>query len=501
MKFYSKNGIAYVYDSATGLTFPSTSLMERVIQEVQGNLSEEETVERLKSDFNEEDILFWYNFVNKWSKFKAFSSTQAQISMEKPSTEDVKEWIVREGLHQLTLCVTEDCNFRCKYCVYSDNYEYSCGYSHKYMNFETAKKAIDHYFSLLEEAKRYNPCKRLGVGYYGGEPLLNFKLIKRCVEYIEKEYNAYKILHSITTNASLMNEEKADFLMQHECSIAVSLDGAEEEHDRNRVYANDMGTFKDIMNNVSYVMEKGYEKINSLAIFDWKSDMFKLQEFFDREDVPPLSIISMANIYMGCNYYNQFSKEDFQSHREQMKKAKQHYEEYLIKNNLNNNLNNRSSVFDLLFGLSAARSIFQTPVLLNPFPLMPCTGSCIPGRKLYVDVDGRIHTCERINKAFPIGDVENGLDFEKIAEMMGNYFQHLDSCSNCEVRKMCNKCYCAFVTDKGFLSSSQVCKNVEASMADSLSDAFTIGEINPEILENFSGNYGIMLKKLKLGED
>ena len=497
MKFYSKSGMEYVYDNVTGLTFPSTSLMERVIQEVQGNLSEEETVDRLKSEFYEEDILFWYNFVNKWSKFKAFSSTQAQISMEKPDAEDIKEWILREGLLQLTLCATEDCNFRCKYCVYSDNYEYSCGYSHKYMNFETAKKAIDHYFSLLEEAKRYNPCKRLAVGFYGGEPLLNFKLIERCVEYIEKEYSAYKILHTTSTNASLLNEEKADFLMQHNFSIAVSLDGPEEEHDRNRVYANGKGTFKDIMKNVSYVMEKGYEKISSLAIFDWKSDLFKLQEFFDREDVPPLVFISMVYPHMGCNYYNQFSKEDFQCHLEQMKKAKQHYEEYLIKNNLKN----RTSVFDLLFGLSAARSIFHTSVILDPFPIMPCTSSCIPGRKLYVDVDGRFHTCERINATFPIGDVENGLDFERIAEMMGNYFQHLDSCSNCEVRKMCNKCYCAFVTDKGFLSSSQVCKNVEVSIADSLSDAFTIGEINPEFLENFSGNYNRMLKKLDFAED
>lgn len=497
MKFNSKSGMIYVYDNATGLTFPSTSLLERVIQEVPGNLSKEETVDRLKSDFNEEDILFWYNFVNKWSKFKAFSLTPAQISVEKPDAEDVKEWILREGLNQLTLCATEDCNLRCKYCIYSDNYEYSRGYSQKYMNFETAKKALDHYFSLLEEAKRYNPCKRLAVGFYGGEPLLNFELIKRCVKYIEKAYSDYKILHTITTNASLMNKEKADFLMQHDFSIAVSLDGPEEEHDRNRVYANGKGTFKDIMKNVSYIMEKGYEKISSLAIFDWKSNLFKLHEFFDREDVPLLTIISMANTDMGCNYYNQFSKEDFQCHLEQMKKAKQHYMEYLI----GNNLKNRTSVFDLLFGLSAARSIFQTPVILDPFPIMPCTGSCIPGRKLYVDVDGRIHTCERINKAFPIGDVEKGLDFERIAEMMGNYFQHLDSCSNCEVRKMCNKCYCAFVTDKGFLSSSQVCKNVEASIADSLSDAFTIGEINPEFLENFSSNYNRMLKKLEFVGD
>ena len=491
MKFHSKSGMAYVYDNATGLTFPSTSLMERVIQEVPGNLSKEETVERLKSDFNEEDILFWYNFVNKWSKFKVFSSTPAQVFVEKPDVEDVKEWTLRRGLLQFTLCATEDCNFRCRYCVHSDNYKFSRGYSHKYMNFETAKKAIDHFFSLLEEGKRYNPWRVSAVGFYGGEPLLNFKLVKKCVEYIEKEYSDYKIAYTVTTNASLLDKEKADFLMGHDFSIAVSLDGPEEEHDRNRVYANGKGTFKDIMKNVSYVMEKDYKKIFSLAIFDWKSDLFKLQKFFDKEDLPTLMRISLASTYMGCNYYNQFSKEDFQCHLEQMKKAKQHYEEYLIKNNLKN----RTSVFDLLFGLSAARSIFHTSVILDPFPIMPCTSSCIPGRKLYVDVDGRFHTCERINATFPIGDVENGLDFERIAEMMGNYFQHLDSCSKCEVRRMCNKCYCAFVTDKGFLSSSQVCKDVEASIADSLSDAFTIGEINPEFLENLGSNYYRMLRK------
>jgi len=66
-----------------------------------------------------------------------------------------------------------------------------------------------------------------------------------------------------------------------------------------------------------------------------------------------------------------------------MKKAKRRYIEYLTKNTYGN----RVSVFDLLFGRSAERSIFLPVVLLDTLPLTPFTGSCIPGRKLYVDVD------------------------------------------------------------------------------------------------------------------
>lgn len=482
VEVYSKNGIAYTYEDTIGLPFYFSKVRKAVIQKFYKNLNRDEIIKELKDDFKEEDIIFYYIFVKKWNGLEGFS-LKTSTSLKK-APDDIKDFILRNGLLHLVLCTTENCNLRCRYCTYySDNYEYMRRYSERYMDFEIAKKAIDQFFLLLGEGKRYNPWRQHAIGFYGGEPLLNFNLIKRSVEYIEKEYCDYKIRYPVTTNATLLNEEKAEFLMSHNFSIAVSIDGPEEEHDRNRIYPNGKGSFRDVMKNASKIMEEGYDKIGSLAVFDWKSDLFKLQEFFNKEDVPKLMGISMPTPYMGCKYYDQFSKEDLQNYKEKFEKAKNYYFENL------KNFKGTNSFFDYLFGYPAYGALFGGIALVDPNPIMPRTGACIPGRKIYVDVEGRFHTCEKINEAFPIGDVNKGLDFKKIAEMVSNYLDHLDRCSNCKVKRICNKCYCAFTTDKGFLTSSQVCKNVEDSLADSLSDAFTIGEIYPKFFDTFTSNY------------
>jgi uncharacterized protein len=221
----SQGGNLYFYDDRTGMVFPSSDLFNQIVK---GSASVENLPEELSKD-----VEYYNKFVTKWKKLGAFSPNC--LNAEETNPEKLREMILREGLTQLCLCLTEDCNLRCKYCIYSDNYAYTRGYSHRHMSFETAKKAIDLYFSLIEESKRYNPWREPVIGFYGGEPLLNFGVLKSCVEYAEEEYGDFKLNYTTTTNATLLNKEKADFLMQHGFSIAVSLDGPEEEHDRNRV--------------------------------------------------------------------------------------------------------------------------------------------------------------------------------------------------------------------------------------------------------------------------
>lgn len=142
----------------------------------------------------------------------------------------------------LTLMISQECNLRCKYCYGKDG-EYS---NRGKMDFSIAKKAINYF---VDQA----PADRLSICFFGGEPLLNFGLMKEVVAYvreIEKKTNK-KFTFSMTTNATLISEEIRAFIEENKISITVSIDGAREMNDANRFYANKYGTYADIKNNIA----------------------------------------------------------------------------------------------------------------------------------------------------------------------------------------------------------------------------------------------------------
>jgi uncharacterized protein len=482
LEFYSGNGNMYAWDNEVGLSIPFSHTMRAVMNELsdQKSISNKGIIiKKLKKDFEEEEISYCYDWIKKWEKIK-FQNYRLQIPYT-VSISDIRQFVLRNCLLQLTLNVTEDCNFRCKYCVYSNNYKYTRHHSDRYMYFSIAKKSIDHFFSLTKEGLRYNPLRVPAVGFYGGEPLLNFDLIKECVEYIEDKYKMYHTHYVLTTNGSLLDEEKANWLMQYDFSISISLDGPEDEHDRLRVYRSGHGTFQDIMSNIKPIMDAKYKKIHSQTVFDWKSDLFKIDEFFNRSDVPHITGASIVNNVGGCKYYNRFSEEDNTAFMKRLEEAKIFY----LENHDYYKSHAGASFFDLLFGKGAAQVLFGPGSLLHPFSIMPFTGTCVPGRKIFVDVEGSFHICERVPSNIPIGSVDRGLDFEKIAEILSNYFNHLDKCSLCKAQKLCQKCYQSFATDKGFLCSSKLCEELNHSLIESLTFAFTTAELDPDIVERY----------------
>jgi len=392
----------------------------------------------------------------------------------------LKRAILKDGLNQLTLEATEDCNFRCVYCVFSDNYIYSRKHSNKYMDIDTAIDAIDCYFSLIKEGKRYNPLRKPAVSFYGGEPLLNFELIKDSVNYINRKYNNYEVIYTITTNGSLLNKEKAEWLIQHNFNIAVSICGPEEEHDRLRIYGNGNGTFKDIMQNIDSIGDTGRGKIRSIAVFDLRTDLFKLEAFFNRSDIPPIVSATMVGKFEGCKYFEQFSENDYYLFRKQLEWAKKCY----INNTDHRIEKKKPSFFDTLFGKAATVCIYAPFQVLPRYSIMPYTGACIPGTSIFADVDGNFHACERIYRGFPIGSVREGLNFEKIGRMLEEYIQHMDKCPTCNMKRMCNKCYQYLTTDKEFLYTSKICLDEELNQKELLARAFTIGELNPKAIES-----------------
>ena len=165
-------------------------------------------------------------------KNKGFLSSRRPINMYHSLTHTL-EYQLNNNIQQIILQLTQSCNFRCSYCTYSQNdFHFQREHSYKRMDWHTAKKAVDFFFEHSND--QMEPI----IGFYGGEPLLEFNLLKQIVEYSEEVFDGKDIKFIMTTNGSLLSsEEIITFLNQHQFRIMVSLDGAAETHDRSSKFA------------------------------------------------------------------------------------------------------------------------------------------------------------------------------------------------------------------------------------------------------------------------
>lgn len=173
-----------------------------------------------------------------------------------------RKYVHTPGLETLYLVVTDNCNLRCRYCFINNNMptEYKCSV----MDWDTAKMAVDMYFSgLVKNPTHYDDYIKMIV-FYGGEPLLNFKLIKRVVEYAKSEYSAElermgkDFRFSAVTNGTAITKEVAKFFGANPTfDIAISIDGPKNIHDQKRVFADDGGSFEKAM--------AGYELLKEVS--------------------------------------------------------------------------------------------------------------------------------------------------------------------------------------------------------------------------------------------
>ncbi|MFQ6118335.1 MAG: radical SAM protein [Methanosarcinales archaeon] len=147
---------------------------------------------------------------------------------------------VKPEFRQLYLVITEACNFNCQYCR-----QITHGLKRNtFMNKKEAYEIIDQFFKLAEN-------KPSGVVFYGGEPLLNKKVLLNSINYIrkkEKELKIKKLIDlTIITNGTNIDLQTAKALEKNEVYIIVSLDGRKKEHDKLRIYKNGRGTFTDVL--------------------------------------------------------------------------------------------------------------------------------------------------------------------------------------------------------------------------------------------------------------
>ena len=136
----------------------------------------------------------------------------------------------------LCLHIAHDCNLACRYC-FAEEGEYHG--RRALMSFEVGKKALD--FLVANSGNRVN----LEVDFFGGEPLMNWQVVKDLVAYgrsLEKPHNK-KFRFTLTTNGVLLNDEILEFANREMSNIVLSIDGRKEVNDKMRPFRGGQGSY------------------------------------------------------------------------------------------------------------------------------------------------------------------------------------------------------------------------------------------------------------------
>lgn len=216
-----------VYDAVALLAekVPELEKPKPVSEELQA-----EVRERLKSDYRPQDIQ------------DALDDIQELIDREELFTRDVYEDYVTDFKKRKTvvkaLClhIAHDCNLACRYC-FAEEGEYHG--RRALMSFEVGKKALD--FLIANSGNRRN----LEVDFFGGEPLMNWEVVKQLVEYgrsQEKIHNK-NFRFTLTTNGVLLDDEIMEFCNREMSNVVLSLDGRKEVNDRMRPFRKGAGSY------------------------------------------------------------------------------------------------------------------------------------------------------------------------------------------------------------------------------------------------------------------
>lgn len=157
-------------------------------------------------------------------------------SFDSPAPVPVMRDAESSPIKSMCLNVAHDCNLRCRYC-FAETGEFHGG--RMLMSAETGKRALD--FLIEHSGNR----RHLEVDLFGGEPLMNFDVVKSIVAYgRELEAKFGKEIHfTITTNGMALDDEKDEFINSEMYNLVLSLDGRREVHDALRVTANGKGSY------------------------------------------------------------------------------------------------------------------------------------------------------------------------------------------------------------------------------------------------------------------
>jgi uncharacterized protein len=333
---------------------------------------------------------------------------------DEAETEALIQELCQSAVGNITLSISEACNLRCRYCYIGTNGALENGF----MSEEVARQAVDYAFSRVKPGESVSMC------LFGGEPLLNKRVFRAILSYGAETAAAQgkKIHYSVTTNATLLDDELLADVKQYGVGVMVSIDGPREVQDQNRPCANGRGSFDLTMAGVRKLQDLG-RRVNARCTLS--------NQCLDRPSiVQGLEDLGFGHIAVTPSWGKSYSRWPYDIGPEE------------------------SAVLDAQDDALIARLFEQLkagePVRYDPFakavqaihsrtvPRAPCG---VGRGSLTAGIDGKLYPCHRYvgMEHYVIGDIWRGVDQEALANYYRAYYGARQKCENCWGVRICKR--------------------------------------------------------------
>ncbi|MEK6302644.1 MAG: radical SAM protein [Acidobacteriota bacterium] len=414
-----------------------------------------------------------------------FSDMHPKI-MQFPFTKEDLQVILSSVMCRLILGITENCNLRCAYCKFSGTYQYSRTHSNKQMTEATALKAVrfmmDRCSYVINETN-----EPVSITFYGGEPFLNFPVIRSCVSFVNEHYpeRRSRVLFALTSNLTTRREEILEYLVTNQIDLTVSLDGPQMIHDRYRVSANGAGSFSQVKKNLETLRrldEKYYnEKVNFSIVVTPPYELEAIVDYLEHDDL--IRDHTKFVSYADTSYTTFYDRFDMGAERKALGEQLD-----CLRDRFNHGIKSGSEMPASVLGSFASgslRYVVQRTVGRMSSTLYP-NGACVPGaHRTFVTPDGKLYLCERVGEELSIGDLDNGFDFEAIDQALQRYIAISKPCLDCWAVRFCGACFLAAVKGPELCKSAKnsYCEPQRRAILLALKQYSEVMESNPETVK------------------
>jgi uncharacterized protein len=486
---FATPGHWYAYDINTGRILEVPEPVWAIVEDV-GRLSKEQLLAKHAAGLGADVVEAACRKIQQCQQQNLLLARRPEPIRLTETLETVTQ-AINTDCRMLVLCVSDACNLHCLYCMVRSADRCWPQPSDRMMSWETAQAAIDDFLAH----SRPGPVDGNGtshfVSFYGGEPLLNIRLMHRCVEYVLSKRPS-DMTFGITTNGILLRGRTAEFLAHHHFDVNISLDGPRHVHDAWRRSKDGRGTWRQVMENIQGFVglrdrlgSRG--KLRILITLVPGTNAMDVSSFIDSHPVLSGLTIEIVPRY---GYEAQVLGSD---------SARRLYREHVAQiqaGRVAADPEGRAwkvarGLFDREFSALHTRRVAAAgEVLKGGIGPRDC---CLPGlNRTFVSTDGAYYPCERVPPVadLEIGDVHRGRCASRILELVQKYFHaNAEECSGCWCVRNCRLGCLSNLWENGGPtdeSKADLCRGYRQRMHEALVDYCRIREGSPGAFDYLS---------------